>query len=53
MDTLIKDKQSKLDPFEESLLDMDAGKITLAEMQQWLSGQGMTMSKWFNSTHFN
>jgi hypothetical protein len=31
MDTLIKDKQSKL---EGALLDMDAGKIAPAEMLQ-------------------
>ena len=44
MDTSIKETKSKLDPFEDALLEMDAGKITLAEMQQWLSGQGVAMS---------
>jgi len=36
MNTLIKEKPSKLDPFEETLFVMDAAKNTLAEMQQWL-----------------
>jgi len=44
MDALIKDKQSKLDPFEDSLLDMDAGKFALAEIQQSLSRLGVTIS---------
>jgi hypothetical protein len=37
MDTLIKDKQSNLDRFDESLLDRDAGKFSLAGIQRWLS----------------
>jgi hypothetical protein len=44
MDTLIKNEQANSDPLEDSFLDMDAGKITLAKMQHWLSGQGVTIS---------
>jgi hypothetical protein len=44
MMTLIKEKQSKLDPFEETLLEMDAAKKTLVQMQQWLSDHGVAIS---------
>jgi len=44
MNTLTKQTPSKLDPFEEVLFAMDAAKNTLAEMKQWLSGQGVTIS---------
>jgi len=44
MISLIKEKQSKLAPFEETLFAMDAAKNTLAEMRQWLANHGVTIS---------
>jgi hypothetical protein len=39
---MMKEKPSKLDPFEDSLLGLAAGKITLAEMRHWLSGHAVS-----------
>jgi hypothetical protein len=39
-----KTKQSKLDPFEETLLAMDAAKKSLSVMQQWLASQRVIIS---------
>jgi hypothetical protein len=44
MNTLIKARPSKLAPFEEPLFQMEVARKTLAEMRQWLSGQGVTVS---------
>jgi hypothetical protein len=44
MTTWTKERPSRLAPFEETLFAMDAAKNTLAEMQQWLSGHGVTVS---------
>jgi hypothetical protein len=44
MTTWTKERPSRLAPFEEPLFAMDAAKNTLAEMQQWLSDQGVTVS---------
>ena len=44
MNTLIKQRRSKLAPFAETLFQMEAGTNTLAEMQSWLASQGITIS---------
>jgi hypothetical protein len=44
MNTLIKERPSKLAPFQKTLLELDAANKTLAEMQQWLAGRGVTVS---------
>jgi hypothetical protein len=44
MDTLIKQRRSKLAPFQETLFQMEAATNTLAEMQSWLAAQGITIS---------
>jgi hypothetical protein len=44
MNTLLKQRPSKLAPFQETLLDMDAANNKLAEMQQWLAGRGVAVS---------
>jgi hypothetical protein len=44
MNTLTKTRPSKLAPFQEALLDMDAENKTLAEIQQWLAGRGVVVS---------
>jgi hypothetical protein len=44
MNTLKKQRQSKLDPFEETFLAMDAAKKSLSVMQQWLASQRVIIS---------
>ena len=44
MNTLLKQRPSKLAPFQETLLDMDAANKKLAEMQQWLADRGVVVS---------
>jgi hypothetical protein len=44
MDVLIKEKRSKLAPFEESHFTLPAPRSTLAEMQAWIARHGVTVS---------
>jgi hypothetical protein len=44
MNNLIKARPSRLAPFEATLFAMEAERKTLAQMRQWLAGQGVTVS---------
>jgi hypothetical protein len=44
MNNLMKEKRSRLSPFEEALFAMETRKSPLTEMQAWLAGQGVTIT---------